>query len=129
MFAMHGAQKLFGWFTDRAAVEVTGGMGIFGIDVGINMLFVAGIIEFFGGLLIVIGLATRWAAALAAILMIMAVTHAHWGLNPLATGGENALLYLFVWIAVFAYGPGPYSIDAKVCPDTQKELAAYKKRK
>jgi len=125
MFIMHGAMKLFG-FMGSDPQPFTGGMGLFGLNLGINMLFVAGVIEFFGGILLVLGLWTRIAAALSALLMIMAYVHVHLGWNPLATKGELAVLYFLVWFIVFAFGPGPYSLDAKYCPATKKEL---KKRK
>lgn len=130
MFAMHGAQKLFG-FMGKEAASFTGGMNFFGLDVGLNMIWLAGFIEFFGGILIILGLFTRWAALWSAILMVMAYLSAHsplgnpesasW-INPLANRGELAALYFLVWVAVFAFGPGPYSLDAKWCPNTKKEL-------
>ena len=109
-FAMHGAQKLFG-FMGATPQAFLGGMGFFGINLGVNMLWIAGLVEFGTGILIAVGLFTRWAAALAAIQMILAYAAAHLGWNPLATGGELAAIYFFVWINVFAYGPGRYSID------------------
>ena len=128
MFAMHGAMKLFGWFNPDMLQSFTGGMGFFGLNVGVNMLFVAGVIEFFGGLLLVVGLATRGVAALAMLLMVLAYLSAHApkGWSPLANGGELAVMYFLVWFVIFAFGAGPYSLDAKWCPDTKKEL---KKRK
>lgn len=119
MFMMHGLPKLFG---ERAA-SITGGMGLFGMDVGLNMMFVAGLIEVVGGLFLVLGLFTRWSALAAALLMVMAYLHAHTPMlgsqeswfNPLANGGELALMYLFVWLVFFAYGPGRYSLDETVC--------------
>jgi len=109
-FAMHGAQKLFG-FMGKTPQTFLGGMDFFGINLGVNMLWIAGLIEFGTGILIAGGLFTRWAAALAAIQMILAYAAAHLGWNPLATGGELAVLYFLVWLNVFAFGPGPYSID------------------
>jgi putative oxidoreductase len=132
MFMMHGFGKLFGEGAHKFLTSIDPvtkdlvGMGIFGLDIGINMLWVAGFIEFFGGILLVIGLMTRWAAGLSALLMVMAYTHKHLGWNPLETRGEMAVLYFLIWLLVFAYGAGPYSLDAKFCPDTKKEL---KKRK
>lgn len=114
MFTMHGAQKLFG-FMGKTAQPFLGGMDFFGLSVGVNMLWVAGFIEFFGGLLLIVGLCTRWAALWSAILMVMAYLKAHLGVNPLATGGELAVMYFLVWVAVFAYGAGPYSLDEKWC--------------
>lgn len=114
MFAIHGAQKLFGWFGGEAA-SFTGGMGIFGVNVGLNMIWLAGFIEFVGGLLLVLGLLTRWTALVSALLMFMAYVHAHPGINPIASGGELAVMYFLVFLVLFAYGPGKWSIDEKYC--------------
>lgn len=110
-FAMHGAQKLFG-FMGKDVQPFLGGMNFFGIDLGVNMLWIAGVVEFGTGILIAIGFLTRWAAALAVIQMILAYASAHLGWNPLATGGELATIYFFVWFNVFAFGAGPYSLDS-----------------
>lgn len=110
MFMTHGWPKLFG---DRAQ-PVTGGMGFFGIDVGINMLWIAGMIEVFAGALLVLGLFTRYAAALAAILMVMAYLTAHPAWFPTLNNGELAAMYFLVYFAIFAYGPGKISLDAMI---------------
>lgn len=112
-FAMHGAQKLFG-FMGKDPQPFLGGLDFFGINLGVNMLWIAGLIEFSTGIFIAIGLFTRWAAALAAIQMILAYATAHLGWNPLATGGELAVIYFLVWFNVFALGAGPYSIDSRL---------------
>ena len=111
MFMTHGYSKLFG----ESPQPLLGGMGIFGIDVGLNMLFVAGVIEFFGGLLIVVGLLTRSAAALSALLMVMAYTHAHLAWPPLANRGELAILYFVVLLVIAAYGSGKWALDNCWC--------------
>jgi putative oxidoreductase len=109
MFAVgHGYGKMFG----ERAQAFLGGMDFFGIDVGINMLWIAGVIEFFGGILLALGLFTRWTALLSAILMVMAYLAAHWAWFPTLNNGELAALYFVVFFAIFAYGPGRLSLDA-----------------
>lgn len=123
MFLMHGVPKLFG-SAEREAQSIfnvvtdgsiSQGMGIFGFNTGLNMLWLAGFIEVVGGVLLIVGLWTRWAALASAVLMVMAYTHAHLGINPLATGGEAAVLYFLIYAAIFAYGPGKYSVDEMWC--------------
>lgn len=104
----HGYGKMFG----ENPQPFLGGMDFFGINLGINMLWIAGVIEFFGGLLLSLGLFTRWTALLAAILMVMAYLSAHWAWFPTLNRGELATLYFLVFFAIFAYGPGRYSLDA-----------------
>lgn len=108
MFMTHGWPKMFG----ENAQPLTGGMGFFGIDVGINMLWIAGAIELFGGALLVLGLFTRYVAALAAILMVMAYLAAHPAWFPTLNNGELAAMYFISYFVIFAYGPGKISLDS-----------------
>lgn len=107
LYAQHGAQKLFG---------VLGG---FGGNPGVtapllSQYGVAGIVEFFGGLLLALGVFTRPVALIAAAEMAGAyvIAHAPRGTWPIQNSGEQSLLYCFVWLAVAAMGAGPYSVDA-----------------
>ena len=109
LFMQHGAQKLFGWF------------GGFGGQPGstaelVSMMGLAGVLEFFGGLLVALGLLTRPVAAVLTLLMVAAyfMAHASQGAAPIANGGELALLYALVWAYFAGSGGGPYSLDARV---------------
>lgn len=106
----HGYGKMFG----EKAQPFTGGRDFFGIDIGINTLWIAGFIEFYIGMLVILGLFTRPAALLTAILMVMAYLSAHAAWFPTFNGGELATVYFLVFVVIFAYGPGPYSLDAKL---------------
>jgi putative oxidoreductase len=79
---------------------------------GIMAPFVSGV-EFFGGLLLLIGLFTRLAATPLVIVMIVAIVSAKWAqvdsLETLLGFEEVAYMALFGWLAVA--GPGPISID------------------
>lgn len=108
MFMTHGYAKLLG----ENPQPFLGGMGFFGIDVGINMLWVAGFIELFGGALILLGLFTRIAALLAATLMVMAYLTAHAAWFPTLNNGELAAMYFLAYFAIFAKGAGPISLDS-----------------
>jgi putative oxidoreductase len=108
MFMTHGWPKMFG---DRAQ-PFLGGMGFFGVDAGINMLWIAGALELFGGALLVLGLFTRYIAALAAILMVMAYLAAHPAWFPTLNNGELATMYFLTYFVIFAFGPGKISVDA-----------------
>ena len=108
MFLTHGWPKMFG----ERRQPLLGGADFFGIDIGINTLWIAGVIEFFGGILLVLGLFTRYVALLAAILMVMAYLTAHRAWFPTLNNGELAAMYFLVYFSLFAYGPGRYSLDA-----------------
>lgn len=110
MFMTHGFAKLFG----ERAQPVMGGMDFFGIDLGINMLWVAAVIELFGGALLVLGLWTRIAAFFAAVLMVMAYLTAHRAWFPTLNNGELAAMYFLVYFVLFAKGAGPISVDSRM---------------
>jgi len=112
LFMQHGAQKLFGVLGGQAQLLfVNEGLRVFGI----NLFFLAGIIEFFGGLLIVIGLFTVPVSFFVAIEMILAyfIVHFPIAVSPAQNSGELALLYFIVFI--FAMGPGKLSLDVILC--------------
>ncbi len=109
LFMQHGAQKLFGWLggfggTPGNTAELMSQMGL------------AGVLEFFGGLLIVLGLLTRPVALVLALEMIAAyfIAHVPQGGFPIQNGGELALLYALVFAYFAAVGAGPASLDRMI---------------
>ena len=101
MFAQHGAQKLFGWL---GGDQVTNLM---------SMMGVAGILEFFGGILIILGLLTRPVAFLLSGQMAVAYFMAHFprAFWPAENGGEPAVLFCFIFLYLAATGAGRWSVD------------------
>ena len=108
-FASHGVQKLFGWL---------GGFGGPGEAAELMSRFgVAGILETFGGLLIVLGLFTRPVAFILAGQMAVAYFWIHIpesGIWWWANGGEKAMLFSFIFLFFSAWGAGPFSLDARL---------------
>lgn len=100
LFVWHGTGKLFG-FPQEAP------------DAPAFILYVAGPIELVGGLLVCVGLFTRWAAFISSGLMAAAYWMAHGTkhLFPVLNGGELAALYCFVFLFLAARGPGMWSLD------------------
>jgi putative oxidoreductase len=100
MFAMHGAQKLFG-FPSGSPVQLASLMGL------------AGIIELVTGVLIAVGFRTHWAAFLASGQMAVAyfTAHAPLGHYPIVNRGELAVLYCFLFLFMATYGSGAWSLD------------------
>ncbi|HBV76893.1 MAG TPA: DoxX family protein [Vibrio sp.] len=109
----HGSQKLFGWF-GGGGLEGTGQfMASLGLSPGELMAFLAGSGEFFGGLLILLGLLTRPAAAVVAFTMVVAIVSVHLpnGLF-LANGGyEFGLALLAIAVSLVFSGSGRVGID------------------
>jgi putative oxidoreductase len=104
LFMAHGTQKLFAWPIDEARdpAELLSLMGV------------AGVLETFGGALLLIGWFTRPVAFLLAGEMAVAyfMQHAPRGFWPILNRGELPALYCFLFLYLAAAGPGPWSIDA-----------------
>lgn len=100
LFMQHGAMKLFGSFGASAAPLI-------------SQMGLAGVLEFFGGLMLVLGLLTRPVAIIQVALMVAAyfIGHASSGLAPIVNGGELALLFALVFAFVAVAGPGKWSVD------------------
>lgn len=102
LFLQHGTQKLFGFPPgEHGTPELFSLMGL------------AGVLEFVGGLLIVLGLFTRPVAFILSGLMAVAyfMAHAPQAPLPLQNGGELAVLYCFLFLFLAAAGAGAWSLD------------------
>ena len=101
LFWQHGAQKLFGWLSGNQVGNLMSQPGL------------AGILEFFGGILIVLGLFTRPVAFLLSGQMAVAYFQAHFpqSIWPIENRGELAALFSFVFLFLAANGGGAYSLD------------------
>ncbi len=102
LFLWHGSQKLFN-FPASESKNVVPAFITYG----------AGSLEFFGGILILIGLFTRSTAFVMSGLMAVAYFMAH-GLNaflPIVNKGELAVLYCFVFLYFVFAGGGTWSVD------------------
>ncbi len=110
--AAHGAQKLFGWFGGYG-LEGTGQYFAenLGLAPGVLMAGLAGSGEFLGGLLVLIGLFTRPAAAVLGFVMAMAIMKVHWGAFFLPEGMEYALALLAMAVSLVFSGGGRASLD------------------
>ncbi len=114
----HGAQKLFGWFGGHGLQGTGQFMAGMGLEPGVVMALLAGSGEFFGGLLLILGLFTRPAALVTGFTMAVALVVAHLGNGFfLSTGGiEYALALLSASAALVFLGGGSASVDARLAP-------------
>lgn len=101
LFFWHGSQKLFGFPPSDKGGELSA------------LMAVAGSLELFGGLLLLVGLFTRWTAFILSGLMAVAYFMAHGtkGFLPIVNGGEPAVIYCFVFLYLFFAGGGEWSLD------------------
>jgi|SRR5687767_10290976 putative oxidoreductase len=113
VFFLFGLQKLFGWFGGQQAELM-------------SLQGAAGIVETFGGLLVMIGLLTRVAAFLSSGEMAVAYFYVHvWqvGQPPMGPGlpegllvpqmnrGVDAALFCFAFLYIATRGAGIWSVD------------------
>lgn len=114
LFMEHGGQKLFGWFGGYG-LQATAGFfeQNLGMAPGIFWATLAGVLELFGGLLILLGLFTRPVAFILAGEMAVAyfMAHAPQGFWPVLNRGELAVLYCFVFLYLAVAGGGLWSVD------------------
>jgi putative oxidoreductase len=100
LFLWHGSQKLLSF--PHAGHEIP-----------LYIVFIAGPIEFFGGLLVMIGLWSRWAALICSGEMAYAYwfVHGTHAFLPIVNSGELAMIYCFLFLFISAKGSGVFSID------------------
>jgi putative oxidoreductase len=103
LFLEHGLVKVFG-FPPGAAP---------GPQPLLSYLGIAGLMETVGGWLLAIGLFTRPVAFLLAGEMAFGyfTVHAPLGFFPAINAGDAAILFCFIFLYLFAAGPGAWSID------------------
>ncbi|MGD0711289.1 MAG: DoxX family protein [Bacteroidales bacterium] len=109
LFLWHGSQKLFGFPPA-------------GMEMPEFIVWVAGPIEFIGGILIMVGLFTRWVAFISCGEMAFAYWMAHGtvAILPIMNHGELALFYCFILLFISAKGSGVFSIDHYLCKGKTK---------
>ena len=100
LFLQHGGMKLFGWFGGLPGGEFS------------TLMIIAGILEFFGGLAVLLGFWVRPVAFVLAGEMAVAYFMAHIGtaIWPIQNGGEPAVLFCFIFLFFAVYGAGKWSL-------------------
>lgn len=131
----HGAQKLLGWF---GGFGFDGTMGYFTETLGIPwvLALLVILVEFFGSLFLMAGLATRIAAfgVIGIFIGIVATSHTQSGFFMNWSGQANQLEGLEYFILVFGLafisliaGGGKASVDARLLDKTSREAKAERK--
>ena len=117
VFIAHGRMKLFG--NSPGPKGAAGYFAMLGIPFPAFSAYVVGIVEFFGGVLLILGVTTRIVAALLAVDMLVALVRARFktGLvtRPMEggmVGGYEVELMLFATsLVLVVFGAGKFSVD------------------
>jgi putative oxidoreductase len=107
LFIAHGTSKLFAF--PAVAPMMAGPVP------PLSFMGIAGLLEFVGGALVLIGLFTRPVAFILAGEMAIGywMAHAPRSTFPSINGGDAAILFCFVFLYIAAAGPGPWAIGSK----------------
>ena len=102
LFLQHGLQKYFSFPSAGPQMR--------------PILYVQGVIEIVGGILLLLGVYTRVVAFILAGDMAVAYFMAHFPRSffPAVNGGDAAVLYCFVFLYIIFAGGGPWSLDRAV---------------
>jgi len=105
LFIEHGTQKLLGF------PPPAGGS----LPAAFTLSWTAGVLELFGGALLLLGLFTRPVAFVLSGQMAFAYFLAHAPRNffPALNGGDAAILFCFVFLYLVFAGPGAFSLDGR----------------
>ncbi|HWP43435.1 MAG TPA: DoxX family protein [Blastocatellia bacterium] len=112
IFIAHGAQKLFGIFGGYGIEGTAQFFEQLGINPGTFWAAIVGLIEFLGGIAVLLGLFTRYAATLLSIVMLVAIFKVHLPNGFfLPNGIEYAFAMLGANVALLMGGAGEFSLD------------------
>ena len=112
VFLYHGYLKLFvsGGFTGTANFFTS-----LGIPVPVYSALLVSVVEFAGGLFLILGVATRWSSALLLVEMLVALFLVHLKNGFLVSNGgyEFVLVLIAGLVVVFASGPGKLAAGSR----------------
>ena len=130
VFVAHGAQKLFGVWGGGGLVGTTAYFTHLGLAPAFPLAVLVALVEFVGGLLLLFGAFTLFAAAALAINMCVAIWRVHlangfflnWSLTPGRDHGyEFNLALIGALVCLMLTGAGAFSIDERRARSAEAE--------
>lgn len=130
VFVAHGAQKLFGLWGGGGLTGTAAGFEQLGLTPAYPLAVLVGLVEFGGGLLLIAGAFTLFAALALTIVMAVAAWKVHiangffinWALVPgQGHGFEFNLTLIGALVALMLTGPGAFSIDGRRARSAEME--------
>lgn len=113
IFFMHGGQKVMGWFGGQGLAATVQMMSA---NLPVILVYLVAFGEFLGGIALIVGFLSRFAAAGIFIIMAGAIATVHWKNGFFAPGGfEYPLALAAMALAVVLGGAGCLSIDSFFC--------------
>lgn len=91
-----------------------------------SLTWITGWAEIIGGVLLLVGLFTRWVSVLLAVEMVVVYFYIYAGTSPypLVNQGETPILFAFIFIALAVIGAGEWSID-KIRAKNRSHIVGY----
>ena len=132
VFIAHGAQKLFGIWGGTGLTGTAAGFSQIGLEPAYAMAILGGVIEFGGGVLLVLGALTVPSSILLTLTMLVAMWKVHlpngfflnWTITPGQGHGYEYNLALIGGLVCLALtGPGAFSIDGRRAESAAAEAA------
>jgi putative oxidoreductase len=130
VFVAHGAQKLFGVWGGGGPAGTAAFFAQLGLSPAMPLALLVGVVEFAGGLMLILGALTLLAAFALAIDMGVAIFKVHlangfflnWNIVPgQGHGYEFSLVLIGALLALMLTGPGALSIDGRRARSAEAE--------
>ncbi len=108
IFIAHGSQKLFGAFGGHGLKGFAGMLSSMGFKPALAWAVLVALVEFLGGICLLLGIQTRLAALLLGINMVVAILFVHLSRGLFASKGgfEFPLVLLAASLSLLFTGPG-----------------------